>query len=65
MPQGERLLSPTEVAEWLGVSVAWVRDHASRKQPRLAVVKIGELLRFRREDVDLFIEQNLKGATQC
>ena len=49
------LLGPAEVAEWLGVSVAWVRDHATRKSPRLPAVKAGKLLRFRRVDVRDFI----------
>jgi excisionase family DNA binding protein len=50
-----RLLGPTEVARWLGVSPAWVRDHATRKQPRIKAVKVGKLLRFRAEDVEAFI----------
>jgi len=29
--QPERLLTITEVAVWLGVSKAWVYDHAGRK----------------------------------
>ena len=41
------LLGPAEVAKWLGVSVAWVRDHATRKSPRLPAIKAGKLLRFR------------------
>jgi excisionase family DNA binding protein len=51
-----RLLSPGEVANWLGVSSGWVRDHATRKDPRIRVVRVGKLLRFRPEDVEAFIE---------
>jgi len=51
-----RLLGPAEVAEWLGVSVAWVRDHATRKSPRIPAVKAGKLLRFRPVDVQGFIK---------
>lgn len=51
-----RLLSVEEVATILGVSQAWVRDHATRKQPHLKVVKVGKLLKFRPDDVDEFIE---------
>ena len=36
------ILTPREVAELLRVSEGWVRDHATRKQPRLPVVKLGE-----------------------
>lgn len=51
------LLEPSEVARWLGVSSGWVRDHATRKQPKLKCVKIGKLLRFRPEDVEEFIRR--------
>jgi excisionase family DNA binding protein len=50
-----RLLTVDQVAAILGVSPAWVRDHATRKQPRLKCVKVGKLLRFRMEDVEEFI----------
>jgi excisionase family DNA binding protein len=55
--QPERLLTPSEVAQRLCVGVGWVRDHATRKQPRLPCVKLGKLLRFRREDVEEFIRK--------
>jgi excisionase family DNA binding protein len=47
-----RLLTPMEVAKWLGVSPGWVRDHATRKRPHLRAVKLGKLLRFRQKDVE-------------
>ena len=49
------LLGPAEVAKWLGVSVAWVRDHSTRKSPRIPTVKAGKLLRYRPSDVKDFI----------
>jgi len=51
----QKPLTPKEVAEWLDVSVDWVHNHATRKAPRLPVVRIGKLLRFRNEDVEEFI----------
>ena len=51
----EKLLTPREVASWLDVSVDWVQDHATEKEPRIASVRVGKLLRFRREDVEEFI----------
>jgi excisionase family DNA binding protein len=51
------LLTPGQVATRLQVSSAWVRDHATRKSPRIAVVRVGKLLRFRPEDVDQFIRR--------
>jgi excisionase family DNA binding protein len=52
-----RLLAPGDVANWLGVSSGWVRDHATRKEPRLKAVKVGKLLRFRPEDVESFLKR--------
>ena len=54
--QSTPLLGPAEVAKWLGVSAAWVRDHATRKSPRIPTVKVGKLLRFRPVDVEDFIQ---------
>ena len=60
-PQGNRqvttesLLNARQVADRLGVSERWVRDHATRRQPRLRAVKLGSLLRFRSSDVDEFL----------
>jgi excisionase family DNA binding protein len=60
----ERLLTPKEVAETLGVSVAWVLDHSSRRRPLLPSVKLGKTVRFRRAEVEGFIREctRIKGA---
>jgi len=58
-----RLLTPEEVAERLHVSPDWVRDHSSRKAPRLPVIRLGGgpgragLLRYRPSDIQTFIEE--------
>lgn len=64
MQAPERLLTPREVAEILSVSVPWVLDHASRRRPILPSVKLGKAVRFRREQVEQFIEEcaRMKGA---
>jgi excisionase family DNA binding protein len=54
-----RLLTALEVANRLGVSERWVRDHATRRHPRIAVVRLGHLLRFRQEDIDNFLISHL------
>ncbi len=59
----QRLLGPADVAKWLGVSSGWVRDHATRKEPRLKAVKVGKLLRFRPEDVEDFLRTCTEGVT--
>lgn len=53
---GGTLLTPKDVARRLQVSVAWVRDHSTRKQPRLPVVRVGGLLRYHPIDLDHWIQ---------
>jgi excisionase family DNA binding protein len=55
----QRLLGHGDVAKWLGVSSGWVRDHATRKEPRIRAVKVGKLLRFRPEDVEEFLRDSI------
>jgi hypothetical protein len=51
------LLTPTQVAQRLQVSAAWVRDHSTRKYPRLPVVRVGGLLRYHPDDIDAWIAE--------
>jgi hypothetical protein len=57
------LLTPDQVAERLSVSVDWVRDHSSRKSPRLPVIRLGGgpgrkgLLRYRASEIEKFIAE--------
>ena len=59
----DHLLKPEQVAERLSVSVDWVRDHSSRKMPRLPVNRLGGgpgragLLRYRASEIEKFIEE--------
>jgi hypothetical protein len=45
------------------VSPDWVRDHSSRKEPRLPVIRLGGgpgragLLRYRASEIEKFIEE--------
>jgi excisionase family DNA binding protein len=55
----EHLLTPQDVADRLGVSERWVRDHATRRNPRIRAVKLGPLLRFRWSDVEDFLSNQL------
>ena len=62
---GERLLTAREVAVRLGVSERWLRDHATRRNPRIPAIKLGPLVRFRWADVQEFVakletEKNFK-----
>jgi hypothetical protein len=55
------LLTPAQVADIFQVSIAWVRDHSTRKYPRLPVVRVGGLLRYHPTDIDQWLE-NLRAA---
>jgi excisionase family DNA binding protein len=62
MNTDQHLLTLDEVAQRLGVSRDWARDHATRRNPRIPVVRLGgkrALLRFRPQDVDQFISEHL------
>jgi hypothetical protein len=62
-PTHDPMLTPEQVAERLHVSPDWVRDHSSRKTPRLPVIRLGGgpsragLLRYRASDIERFIEE--------
>ncbi len=72
----EPLLTPKEVAKMLGMSPQYVRDHAcpppgKKKRnvfPLIPVVRLGSShraeLRFRKQDILKFIEDNLVGGTE-
>jgi len=57
------LLTPEQVARRMNVSPDWVRDHSSRKIPRLPVIRLGGgagrawLLRYRASKIEEFIEE--------
>jgi excisionase family DNA binding protein len=53
----ERLLNARQVADRLGVSERFIRDHTTRRSPRIPAVKLGKLIRYRRADVDLFMAE--------
>jgi hypothetical protein len=63
MQNEDHLLKPEQVAERLNVSVDWVRDHSSRKMPRLPVIRLGGgpgragLLRYRASEIEKFVEE--------
>ena len=57
-----RLWTLDEVAEFLQMSRDWVRDHATRRQPRLPSIRLGgrrAVLRFRPADIKRFVNEHL------
>jgi excisionase family DNA binding protein len=53
----EHLLNARQVADKLGVSERFIRDHTTRRSPKIPAVKLGKLIRYRRADVDVFMAQ--------
>ena len=53
----DRLLNARQVADRLGVSERFIRDHTTRRSPKIRAVKIGKLIRYRRTDIDLFMNE--------
>lgn len=60
-----QLLTLDQVADLMNVSKAWVRDHCTRRRPLIPVVRFGgrrAVLRFRPQDIEMFITNNLLSA---
>lgn len=55
--EDEPLLNARQVAVRLGVSERWVRDHTTRRSPRIRGVKLGPLMRYRKRDVEAFVQE--------
>jgi hypothetical protein len=53
----DRLLDARQVAAKLGVSERFIRDHTTRRSPRIPGVKLGKLLRDRAADVAIFMAE--------
>ena len=53
----DRLLDAREVAAKLGVSERFIRDHTTRRSPRIPGVKLGKLLRYRPANVEVFMAE--------
>jgi excisionase family DNA binding protein len=47
----EKLLTPDEVAKLLDVKMSWLMDHVTRIEPIIPHIRIGRMIRFRRQDV--------------
>jgi Helix-turn-helix domain len=54
---GERLLNARQVADKLGVSERFIRDHTTRRSPKIPALKLGKLIRYRCADVDIFMAE--------
>ena len=50
-------MNARQVAARLGVSERWVRDHTTRRSPRIRGLKFGSLVRYRWADVEAFLDE--------
>jgi excisionase family DNA binding protein len=55
----DRLLTPAELADRLGMSLGWVRDHWQAGD--LPGYRIGRNVRFRESDVDAWLDARRRG----
>jgi excisionase family DNA binding protein len=55
----DRLLTPQEVAEWLQVSAKSIYDYCGRSKFGLPHIRVGGNLRFRRRDIEAWLESNV------
>jgi predicted DNA-binding transcriptional regulator AlpA len=56
-PENGHLMNARQVAAKLGVSERWVRDHTTRRSPRIRGLKMGSLRRYRSADVEAFLAE--------
>ncbi|SIT08820.1 helix-turn-helix domain-containing protein [Paracoccus saliphilus] len=58
----QTLMTPDQVAAYLGVSVETLNVWRCTKRYNLPYIKAGRLVRYRREDVDAFITDRMQGG---
>ena len=56
----DRLLSAAEVAAIIGMSKRWVEEQA--RADEIPHVPLGRFIKFRREDVDAWIAEQVRGG---
>ncbi len=58
------LMTPKEVADYLGVSTETLNVWRCTKRYNLPYIKAGRLVRYRIEDVEQFVSSRIEGAAQ-
>lgn len=56
------LMTPDQAAAYLGIKPATLAVWRSTNRRKLAFVKVGGNVRYRRQDIDQFIADNLQNA---
>jgi excisionase family DNA binding protein len=57
-----QLLTSNQAADYLSISPATLRIWRSTKRHSIRYTKVGSLVRYRRRDLDTFLEQRTVGA---
>ena len=57
------LMNPEQAAEYLSIKLATLAVWRSTNRRKLAYVKVGGQVRYRREDLDRFISDNLRNVS--
>ncbi len=52
-----KLLSRKEAAEYLGVKISTLQNWACTKRYNLRFIKVGRLVKYRKEDLDEFLHR--------
>jgi excisionase family DNA binding protein len=58
------LMTIKDVAKKLGVSENWVYSHLRERKPLIPHVRLGGNIRFREEDIDVWIEEQVRNAVR-
>ena len=58
------LMTIKDVARKLGVSENWVYSHLRARKPLVPHVRLGGHIRFREEDIELWIEVQVRNAVR-
>ena len=61
MADNKSLLTPAQVAEFLGVSIETLNVWRATNRYKLPYVKAGRLVRYRVQDLHAFVESRLQG----
>ena len=59
-----KLMTIKDVAKKLGVSENWVYSHLRVRKPLVPHVRLGGNIRFREEDIDIWIEEQVRNAVR-
>ena len=58
------LMTIKDVAKKLGVSENWVYSHLRVREPLVPHVRLGGHIRFREEDIEVWIEEQVRNAVR-